>query len=137
MLKDVERIAFHLGLESQKLKTVEECNELIQAIQNEDFENIVEEIADVLIMVRQLIYLYDIKENVNEMIKIKIQRTLNRYKINENKITHKVKYFNQRYKFIEWVKQENPNIPERDLHILRMEALVEKYLPNWFIVIDF
>lgn len=85
MLKDVERIADHFGLESQKLKTVEECSELIQAIENEDFENIVEEIADVLIMVRQLIYLYDIKENVNEMIKIKIQRTLNRYKINEDR----------------------------------------------------
>lgn len=52
----------------------------------------------------------------------------------ENKITHKVKYFTRRDKFIEWVKQENPNIPERDLRILRMEALVEKYLPNWFIV---
>lgn len=85
MLKDVERIADHFGLESQKLKTVEECSELIQAIENEDFENIVEEIADVLIMIRQLIYLYEIKENVNEMIKIKIQRTLNRYNINEDR----------------------------------------------------
>lgn len=81
MLKDVERIADHFGLESQKLKTVEECNELIAAIQNEDFENIVEEIADVLIMIRQLIYLYDIKENVNEVIEQKIQRTINRYSI--------------------------------------------------------
>lgn len=54
----------------------------------------------------------------------------------ENKITHKTKYFTRRDKFVEWIKTQNPNIPERDLRILRMEALVEKYLPEWFIVIN-
>lgn len=54
----------------------------------------------------------------------------------ENKITGKHKYFTRRDKFITFLKQENPNVPERDLKILRMEALVAKYLPNWFIVVN-
>lgn len=52
----------------------------------------------------------------------------------ENKITHKTKYFTRRDKFIEWLKQQNKNVPENDLRILRMEALVEKYLPDWFVI---
>ena len=52
----------------------------------------------------------------------------------ENKKTHKSKYFTRRDKFIEWLLQQNPNVPENDLRILRMDALVEKYLPDWFIV---
>lgn len=54
----------------------------------------------------------------------------------ENKITHKTKYFTRRDKFITFLKQQNPNVPENDLRILRMEALVAKYLPDWFIVVD-
>jgi NTP pyrophosphatase (non-canonical NTP hydrolase) len=79
--QSIRTIAKHFGLEMQKGKTVEECNELIQAIKNEDFENIVEEIADVWIMLQQLIYLYGIENNVNEVIEQKIQRTINRYSI--------------------------------------------------------
>lgn len=54
----------------------------------------------------------------------------------ENKLTHKVKYFTRRDNFIEWLKLQNPNVPERDLRTLRMEALVEKYLKDWFIVVN-
>lgn len=79
--KSIRNIAKHFGLEMQKGKTVEECNELIQAIKNEDFENTIEEIADVWIMLQQLIYLYGIEDNVNEVIEQKIQRTINRYSI--------------------------------------------------------
>lgn len=53
----------------------------------------------------------------------------------ENKTTHKTKFFNRRDKFINWLKQENPNVPEHAINTYRMEALVEKYLPNWFIVV--
>ena len=79
--QSIHNIAKHFGLEMQKGKTVEECNELIQAIKNEDFENTIEEIADVWIMLQQLIYLYGIEDNVNEVIGQKIQRTINRYSI--------------------------------------------------------
>lgn len=54
----------------------------------------------------------------------------------ENKTTHKTKFFNRRDKFINWLKQQNPNVPERDINILRSEALVAKYLPDWFVVVE-
>ena len=53
----------------------------------------------------------------------------------ENKKTKKTKYFTRRDTFIEWLKQQNPNIPEHALNTYRAEALVEKYLPDWFIVV--
>ena len=49
--------------------------------------------------------------------------------------TKKTKYFTRRDTFIEWLKQQNPNIPEHALNTYRAEALVEKYLPDWFIVV--
>ena len=54
----------------------------------------------------------------------------------QNKITKKSKYFNRRDKFVSWLINQNPNVPEHDLKILRMEALVAKYLPDWFIVVE-
>lgn len=77
----ITKIADHFGLKNQKVKTIEECSELITAIAKNDLENITEEIADVLIMVYQLIYLYDIEDDVNEMIEFKIKRTVERYGI--------------------------------------------------------
>lgn len=53
----------------------------------------------------------------------------------ENKKTKKTKYFTRRDTFIEWLKQQNPNIPEHALNTYRVESLVEKYLPDWFIVV--
>lgn len=52
----------------------------------------------------------------------------------ENKTTRKTKFFDRRDKFVEWIKTQNPNVPEKDLRILRMEVMVEKYLPDWFVV---
>lgn len=53
----------------------------------------------------------------------------------ENKITGKRKFFSRRDKFIAWLKQQNPNVPESDLRILRVESLVDKYLKDWFVVV--
>lgn len=77
----ITKIADHFGLENQRIKIIEECSELITAIAKNDLENITEEIADVLIMVQQLMYLYDIEDNVKEMIEFKIKRTVERYGI--------------------------------------------------------
>lgn len=52
----------------------------------------------------------------------------------ENKKTHQVKYFTRRDGFIKWLKQQNSAAKESDLNILRKETLVEKYLPDWFVV---
>lgn len=52
----------------------------------------------------------------------------------ENKKTHRTKYFTRRDHFIEWLKTQDPFAKEHDLRTLRKEVLVEKYLPDWFIV---
>lgn len=78
----ITKIAEHFGLENQKVKTIEECSELITAIAKNDINNIIEEIADVQIMLRQLVHLYNIGYDVEEMIEFKLNRTKERYGIN-------------------------------------------------------
>lgn len=61
--------------EKQKKKAVEELGELITAIAKEDRENIVEEIADVLIMIFQMIIIYSIsKMEIVKWIVFKLKR---------------------------------------------------------------
>lgn len=52
----------------------------------------------------------------------------------ENKKTGKHKFFTRRDVFIEFLKQQNPNVPEHAINSYRVEALVDKYLTDWFIV---
>ncbi len=77
----IQKIAEHFGLENQKVKTIEECSELITAIAKNDINNIIEEIADVQIMLKQLVHLYNIGYDVEEMMEYKIKRTVERYSI--------------------------------------------------------
>ena len=72
MKKDIEKIAKHFGLKNQQAKTIEECSELIQAISklqrfdkcdntlrcnyHDLYNDIYEELADVIIMLFQFIY---------------------------------------------------------------------------------
>ena len=82
----IKQIAKHYGLEQQELIAIEECSELIKAIcklqrdpySSDYHDNVVEEIADVQIMLHQLIYLYGIENQVNIMIDRKIDRQLRR-----------------------------------------------------------
>ena len=83
------KIIKYYGETNQKIKTVEELSELSVAITHdlagkEDPENIIEEIADVWVMMNQLIMIYGISEKlINKIADEKIQRTLERMK-NEN-----------------------------------------------------
>jgi NTP pyrophosphatase (non-canonical NTP hydrolase) len=93
MTKEIKEIARHYGLASQSDKLIEECAELIQAVNKyktalskKDFsvekglialENLIEEIADVEIMIEQIKYLVDITED--DILAQKI------YKINRTK----------------------------------------------------
>lgn len=90
MQKDIERIADHFGMKDQQNKAIEEFTELIEAItkmQTEEFKvdhyiNLIEEIGDVEIMIAQIKHLNEIDESsVEEVKKEKIQRTIERYKI--------------------------------------------------------
>ena len=80
----IEQIATHYGFTSQADIAIEECGELIQAVckfrrgySEERYKNMIEEVADVLIMARQLRYLlgYDVIDSiVNEKLDRQMRR---------------------------------------------------------------
>lgn len=77
--EDLKYIANHYGLEHQLGKCKEELGELIKAVDSLDEKAIVEEIADVEIMLSQIKYLRDIpNEQIDVIKKYKIQRQLQR-----------------------------------------------------------
>lgn len=75
----IAKIAEHYGIEHQKHKAIEELSELTRALARGDRENIVEELADVEIMLQQITYLMDIRPHeVNDVATRKIDRQLKR-----------------------------------------------------------
>lgn len=75
----IERIANFYG-DEQLWKLAEECGELIQAlskyVESGEKKQVIEEIADVKIMISQIEYLQEIEDDVEPMIDYKIDRTL-------------------------------------------------------------
>jgi len=74
----------YYGAENQLLKTCEECGELISSIgkyvtEGGSAENIISEIADIYIMIHQLILIYG-AEKVSPEIERKLQRQVERIK---------------------------------------------------------
>lgn len=87
-IKKCNEIADHYGKAHQTVKFVEECAEAITAIQklqqvdnSEDcvraYDNLLEEIADVRIMVQQMMHLHS-EVMINAIIDRKLDRQLNR-----------------------------------------------------------
>lgn len=73
----LKQIVLYYGNKKQKLKTIEEFSELIKAISKDDRKNIIEEIADVEIMLEQLQMIYLIDKEEIDIIKIeKIDKVL-------------------------------------------------------------
>ena len=84
-MNKLEFLATYYGKEHQELKTLEELEELtkelINNIKTEGVSsNTPSEISDVLIMLYQLIYIYDIVEEVVEQEEFKINRQIDRIK---------------------------------------------------------
>ena len=89
MKKACKQIIAHYGDKEQRHILIEECAELIQAVikcergcEGAD-ENFVEELADVSIMIEQMVQslcLYDL-QRYNEMLKQKISRQLERMQL--------------------------------------------------------
>lgn len=81
-------IAMHYGMKAQSMQTCEECAELIQAVSKLTrgvtemrILALVEEIADVRIMMSQLMQLYGIPETeIATLVERKLQRQLERIK---------------------------------------------------------
>lgn len=91
----IKIIADKYGFTAQANQTMEECAELIQALNKyirslgvgqtyipkfteNPRENVIEEIADVQIMLEQLKYLMDCNNAVQDMMQLKIERTIER-----------------------------------------------------------
>lgn len=93
-IRACKTIASHFGKPSQSLKLIEELSELIHEVsvlsglsfsdrsRTVIHNNLVEEIADVYIMLEQFKFLYDIPDEfVSYCIDYKLDRTLKRYDI--------------------------------------------------------
>lgn len=52
----------YFGRENQRNKAIEELSELIRAISKNDKLNIIEEIGDVLFLIKQIMIIYNISE---------------------------------------------------------------------------
>ena len=81
--KNVETILKHYGRYPQIVKTIEELSELQKELckylngkENEDY--IIEELADVYVMLMQMRYLFDTEDKVLDEMKYKIDRTIQR-----------------------------------------------------------
>ena len=68
----------YYGIENQKLKLCEECAEVIQAILKGNEQAIWDEIADVEVIIDQLVMKYDVDDFVRSRKKYKIARQLAR-----------------------------------------------------------
>lgn len=81
----IEFLATYYGKEHQELKTLEELEELttelINNIRTEGVtSNTPSEISDVLIMLYQLIYIYNIGDDIENITEFKINRQIDRIK---------------------------------------------------------
>ena len=88
---DLVAIINHYGVAKQLDMCIEECAELIQAISkfkrkesNETVKNLIEEMADVSIMLSQLSIIFD-NDELSKIMGEKVKRQLERIK-NESKI---------------------------------------------------
>lgn len=76
-------IANFYGIDSQSLIAIEEMSELTKELCKDQRgydrnKDIIEELADVSIMIEQLIALYDCEKEVSDMIDFKVNRQLRR-----------------------------------------------------------
>lgn len=83
----INRIADMYGKEPQLVMLMEECGELIQACskqlrrKDKSINNLIEELADVRIMIEQIEHLYGIKSFVEDEMEFKLKRQLERMKV--------------------------------------------------------
>lgn len=86
-MNDIQKIAMHYGFANQCQQTIEEMAELTVAISKlhrdwneEHYDNLLEEMADVEIMLDQLKYLSGGRYQVEKIKEYKIQRQMGRIK---------------------------------------------------------
>lgn len=83
---NIEEIADNFGIRKQQLKLIEEASELIRSLamdiaKGKDIsEETISEIADVNILINQILYLSNSKDEVKKQIEFKLERTIERIK---------------------------------------------------------
>ncbi len=92
----VTTIADHYGIEKQLHQLAEECSELAVEASHSARKGvtvkIIEEMADVLLMIEQVVYLSGIAiEDIDECIRFKIDRQMKRIKEEESDVLRKAK----------------------------------------------
>lgn len=86
MLGLTKEIADNFGLEKQKLKLIEELSELTRALAMDIAKGInisedtLSEIADVNVLINQILYLSNSKDKLKQQIEFKLERTIKRIK---------------------------------------------------------
>lgn len=79
MKEKLKKIYNHFGEEAQMHKLIEEAGELAEAVRKGDEEHITEEIADVLVLVEQIIKEHNIVNvSIIEVFEQKVERTIER-----------------------------------------------------------
>ena len=98
MIEDtrIKTIADHYGIENQMRQLAEECSELaVEASHSARIGTtvkIIEEMADVEIMIEQIIYLAKIdRKDIEECIQYKLKRQMKRIKEEESDVLRKTK----------------------------------------------
>lgn len=77
--RDCAKIFNHYGIVEQRKQLIQECAELIVALTKLDRQNIIEEMADVQVMLDQFtISLAGVGKQINEIREQKVQRQLER-----------------------------------------------------------
>lgn len=90
MIDKIKLIADHYGLNHQLMKTVEELNELaLECAKSWEKKgitiNLISEIADVLVLITQIMYLGKIEwKEVEDVMKYKVDRQIMRIKEEDN-----------------------------------------------------
>ena len=92
----VTTIADHYGIEKQLHQLAEECSELAVEASHSARKGvtvkIIEEMADVLLMIEQVVYLSGIAiDDIDECIRFKIDRQMKRIKEEESDVLRKAK----------------------------------------------
>lgn len=79
--EELKEIIEHFGLSNQIIKLHEEVGELTVECIKDDYFNIVEELADVTVLLKQIQKYFDIDDiEIEEKMKEKVDRTLKRIK---------------------------------------------------------
>ena len=78
VVRMIDKLAKHNGIQTIKVKLIEELHEAIEAIESNDEVDIIEELADVNILTEQYLALKMKRFEYDKMREFKIERTMKR-----------------------------------------------------------